>query len=218
MLHIFVANKQTLKIYLEHLFVGIGKEGEMSPFLKKCNVNHNWTKEKVLVKMLSDISRVREGDKIVFYLQEAWNQKGKFFGVFEAQSRAFFDEIDNHNFLLQELKKEIPYRLLIKPWKVFAKGIVEQEILDDLDCKEKPWQMYWNLIYRKIKGNRCCVAITEFAERELIKKFIAINNDSSLVGDNFSFDLEKEEIVLTDQRKDIYRETRKLWYSFKIYL
>ncbi|WP_181454152.1 hypothetical protein [Mycoplasma wenyonii] len=48
---------------------------ELSSFLYQKDVNFNWVKEKTLVSMLADVLRIREGDKIAFYLQGGVGKK-----------------------------------------------------------------------------------------------------------------------------------------------
>ncbi len=101
MYHVFIVDDNTFKLHLEYLFVGTGAKNRMSSFLhspETAQLHHST--ESNLVGMIADISKIRAGDKIIFYLQASISKKreGMFFGVFEATSRAFFDENNDNNF------------------------------------------------------------------------------------------------------------------------
>lgn len=202
MTHVFIVNEQTMKIHLEYLFAGTGSSKD-APFLldakymnsRKKEEGITSTAERNLAAMIADISRIRIGDKIIFYLQASNNNPGMFFGVFETASEAFYQPNSNH-YLTEELGKSLNFRVLIRPHKVYAKGISEHEALDSLVCVQHPSDMCWSLIYRKLKGNRGCTMITDKESRRLEILLSAKNNDEYLESNFFSF--ENNEIVASD--------------------
>ncbi len=88
--HVFIVDKRTLKYHLEYMFAGTGAGDKTVPFLCDCNASIHSTVERNLVGMIADVSRIRIGDKIIFYLQSADGNPGMFYGVFSAASTAFF--------------------------------------------------------------------------------------------------------------------------------
>lgn len=188
--HVFIVNEQTFKYHLEYMFAGTGAKDKPSTFLYNPNINFNANSERNLVGMIADISRIQVGDYIIFYLQASKGKQGQFFGVFRAKSKAFFDENDHNNFLINELGKGLSYRVIIEPseFGVFSKGVTEHEYLDSLKEKSHPYELCWSLIYRKLKGNRGCTMITELEFKDLLSKLKYINNDSTLSCINYTYD------------------------------
>ena len=127
--HVFVVDSTTFKQHLEYMFAGIGAKDKKSPFLSNCNFNYNANTERNLVGMIADISRIRENDNIIFYLQTNDNNPGTFFGIFKASTIGFFDENDDDNYLKNNLKKGLSFRIKIAPYEVFPIGITEHEYL-----------------------------------------------------------------------------------------
>ena len=134
--HVFIVDNKTFKYHLEYMFAGIGAKDKISPFLSnfKTNKIHSTT-ERNLVGMIADISRIRIGDKIIFYLQASKNRQGTFFGTFRATSIAFFDENNDNNYLKFQMCKGLSFRVLIEPDEVYPLGITEHEYLDSLNGK-----------------------------------------------------------------------------------
>jgi hypothetical protein len=197
-MHVFIVNEKTFKYHLEYKFVGTGASNKAALFLDEPNTEkiHSST-ERNLVGMIADISRVRKGDKVIFYLTGA----GKFYGVFKVVDIAFYDKIDD-NYLEKELGKMLSFRVLIEPDNVYAKGITERECLDSLKDVEKPYEMCWSLIYRKLKGNRGCTMILDYEFDRIHNLIKKKNKDVELTGDNFSYDPLKEEIIeILDSKK-----------------
>lgn len=178
--HVFVVDKTTFKIHLEYMFAGTGAGNKKVPFLTGIEEPIHWATENNLVGMIADISRLRIGDKIIFYLQAHDDKPGMFYGVFKVVSLAFFDENDGSNYLVEKLKKSLTFRVKIEPDCIYPKGVTEHEYLDSLEGVEYPYQMCWSLIYRKLKANRGCTMITDYEYERLINKFEYINNNSSL--------------------------------------
>lgn len=202
MTHVFIVNEQTMKIHLEYLFAGTGSSKD-APFLLNSEYVNPRKKEKGvtsaaernLAAMIADVSRIRIGDKIIFYLQANKSNPGMFFGIFEAASEAFYQPNSN-DYLTKELGKSLNFRVLIRPHRVYPKGISEHEALDSLICVQHPSDMCWSLIYRKLKGNRGCTMITDNESKRLEILLSAKNNDEYLESNFFSF--ENNEIVASD--------------------
>ena len=170
--HVFIVNEKTFKYHLEYMFAGTGAKEKESQFLDNPLIQYNAATERNLVGMIADISRIQIGDNIIFYLQATAGNQGRFFGVFRARSKAFFDENDTDNYLKIELEKGLSYRILIEAsdYGVYPIGITEHEYLDSLEGKNHPYELCWSLIYRKLKGNRGCTMITDFEFNDLLSK------------------------------------------------
>jgi hypothetical protein len=196
MTHVFVVDQFTFKYHLEFLFAGIGAKDKTSPFLTNSTIPFNHTTERMLVGMLADISRIRIGDKVVFYLQASAGSSGLFFGVFKVASLPFFDENDDANYLKDLLSRGLSLRILLEPDEVYSKGITEHEYLDSLQGKSHPYELVWSLIYRKLKGNRGCTMIMDYEFQDLLRKFRLKNNNKYLQGESFTFNTTSSEIEL----------------------
>lgn len=188
MAHVFIVNKTTFKVHLENMFAGTGASDVPTDFIFDPTVNIHTQNEKRSVGMITDLARIRKGDKIIFFVTGI----AKFYGIFEAASDFFVDPNDNDNYLFEELQKKLTYRILLKPYQVFEKGISEYNYLDSLEGLNHPYELCWSLIYRKLGGNRGCTMITD-AEYELFYKRVSKNN-SILNGTSFTFDLTNNEI------------------------
>ena len=197
--HVFVVDETTLKYHLEYLFAGTGAKDKESPFLSVPQADCHSTTERMLTGMIADISRIRIGDKVIFYLQATPNNPGMFFGVFKVVSNPFFDENDHQNYLQNKLQKGLSFRVLIEPDQVFAKGITEHEYLDSLKNKAYAYNLCWSLIYRKLKGNRGCTMIMDYEYNDLLSKLKAKNNHSPIDANNFTFNKDLREITSSSQ-------------------
>lgn len=193
--HVFVVDEQTFKYHLEYKFAGTGAGTKSAPFLLNPAISFNWATERMLMGMVADISRIRIGDKVLFYLQAKGNNQGSFFGIFRVSSLPFFDENDKNNYLVDKTGKGLSFRVLLEPDQVYAKGITEHEYLDSLQGKSHPYDLCWSLIYRKLKGNRGCTMITDYEFNDFLQKIQAKNNGICLTGNNFSFDVANNEII-----------------------
>lgn len=185
--HVFIVDRNTFKYHLEYMFAGTGAGEKKVPFLSDCEANIHSTTERNLVGMIADISRIRVGDKIVFYLQAAEGMSGMFYGVFKAASKAFFDENDTANYLCKELGKPLTFRIKIEPDCVYSHGVSEHEYLDSLQDINFPYEMCWSLIYRKLKGNRGCTMITDYEFELLTEKLKKINKKISCNQNSLAF-------------------------------
>lgn len=197
MTHVFIVNKQTFKIHLEYLFAGTGAGDVATDFIFDPAVVTDTQDEKRSVGMISDIARIRIGDKIIFFVTGI----AKFYGIFEAASDFFVDKNDADNYLCTELNKKLTYRILIKPYRVFKHGLSEFDFLDRLEGLTHPDEICWSLIYRKLGGNRGCTMITD-SEYELFLQKLSVDNDE-LYAEHFSFDVDND-VIFADNRVLIY--------------
>lgn len=200
--HVFIVNEQTFQCHLEYMFAGTGAGDKKSPFLYNASVNYNPHTERNLVGMIADISRIQIGDNIIFYLQASNEKQGKFFGIFTAKSRAFFDENDSDNYRKTELGKGLSYRILIETsgYGVYPEGITEHEYLDSLEGKNHPYELCWSLIYRKLKGNRGCTMITDFEFKDLLSKLRKKSNRLPFA-EQYTYDLSSG--VISENRNNL---------------
>lgn len=196
--HVFIVDTNTFKYHLEYLFAGTGAKDNYIDFNNNPDTSLNHTTENNLVRMIADSQRIRKGDFIIFYLQQNYSEKvweGKFYGIFKAkEDLSFLDNNDTNQFLKQELIKSLTFRTLIEPFKVYAKGVTEWEALDEIKCIQSPNQMLWSLIYRKLKGNRGNTMISIYESERLFKLLRDRNNCKPLSGQNFTFDIQNQEI------------------------
>ncbi|GIV27505.1 MAG: hypothetical protein KatS3mg027_1319 [Bacteroidia bacterium] len=93
---------------------------------------------------------------------------------------------------------------MLEPYEVYAKGVTEWEALDEIKYICSPNQMLWSLIYRKLKGNRGNTMITIYESERLFKLLRDKNNRQTLTGQNFTFDLQSQEII-QDNRQHKYK-------------
>lgn len=193
MAHVFIVNEQTFKLHLEYQFAGTGASDISTDFIFDNSIKINTQNEKRSVLMMADVLRIRKGDKIIFFVTGI----SKFYGVFEAASDFFLDPNDHKNYLGQKLGKILTYRLLIKPYKVYEKGLSEFDALDSLQGVKYPDEICWSLIYRKLDGNRGCTMITDQEYAILFKKLQ--KNNQLLQSKKYTYDDSKKKLfpVLT---------------------
>ncbi|MCZ6171896.1 DUF91 domain-containing protein [Campylobacter ureolyticus] len=197
--HIFIVNTNTLKYHLEYLFAGTGAKDKYIDFNNSPNTKFHYATENNLLGMIADISRIRIGDNIIFYLQAESGVEGKFFGIFKIKSLPFLDNNDNKQFLKDKLKKSLTFRVLIEPFEVYADGVTEWEALDEIKNICSPYQMLWSMIYRKLKGNRGNTMITIYEFERLRHLIRNKNNKQTLKSSNFSFDAVDKKIIATNK-------------------
>ena len=193
MTHVFVVNEQTFNIHLQYMFAGTG----FSTFEPALNSTSTckYDYENTFTGMIADISKVRNGDKVLFYVAGV----KKFFGIFEIDGVPFF-EAKNTDYLGDSLKKYLPFRVKIRPQKVFAKGILEQLALDDISTTNKPYEMCWSMIYRKLTGMRGCSFLTNYEADRIEGLLDSENNSYVLPNGDFCYDSKAEEIVASDTK------------------
>lgn len=200
--HVFIVDSVTLKYHLEYLFAGTGAKDYIVDFNNSADTSLRSQREHLLVSMIADASRVRRGDRVIFYLQQNYTQKiyeGKFYGLFKAVADwSFLDDNNVGQFLRNELVKSLVFRTLIEPDKIYADGVTEWEALDEIKHIQSPNQMLWSLIYRKLKGNRGNTMITIYESERLCQLIRNKNNRCELGCDNkqLSFDADTQQIIL----------------------
>lgn len=191
MTHVFVVNETTFNVHLKFMFAGTGFS-TFQPALNSISKS-KYDYENTFTGMIADISKVRNGDKVIFYVTGI----KKFFGIFEVDGPPFFEPY-NTNYLGTQLDKYLPFRVKIKPYKVYAKGIFEQTALDDISTIKKPYEMCWSMIYRKLTGMRGCSFITDYEMDKMSSLLIAENKNTVLQGKNFFFDSSKGIISISN--------------------
>lgn len=193
--HVFIVNEETFPLHLKYMFAGTGA-GDLSVDFNGSTDNNKV--EKNLVSMLTDAARVRKDDKIIFYCTGTFG-KGHFYGVFKAKDRCF---IDAKSEATPELSKKLTFRVLLEPDEVYAQGVTEWEALDSLEGVEKPCDILWSLIYRKLDGNRGNTMITPAESERLISMIRAKNDNTRVAFSQFSYD--KECKVITEGEQSLY--------------
>jgi len=187
---------------LEYMFAGTGSANDAVDFNNSSTtslyVGRKFAKENNLCEMIADFGRVRQGDKIIFYLQAQGGIEGKFFGVFKVKStEVFLENYSPSQYLLPDLGKNLTFRVEIEPDTVYAKGVSEWEALDSIKGLTSPNQMLWSLIYRKLKGNRGNTMITLYEADRLIQIIRAANSRITLSGSKFTFNPENQLIEIS---------------------
>ena len=200
--HVFIVDSVTLKCHLEYLFAGTGAKDYIVDFNNYADTSLSSQREHLLVSMIADASRIRKGDRIVFYLQQNYREQiyeGKFYGLFKATDDwSFLDNNNGGQYLREELVKSLTFRTLVEPDKIYAEGVTEWEALDEIKHIKSPNQMLWSLIYRKLKGNRGNTMITIYESERLCQLIRNKNSRRKLDCDNMvlSFDTDTQKIIL----------------------
>ena len=153
--HIFIVNENSFPVHLKYLFAGTGA-GEKDTHLS----------------LLADISRVRPGDPVIFYLERVG-----FFGTFKITGRPFKDD-RGPTYLEEYLQKKLIYRVMLEPLEVMPRCVSEWDALDKLPLYAK--DVIWSLIYRKLKGNRGCTPITLHEAERLLTMLRDSNHDQTI--------------------------------------
>ncbi|MBQ1516626.1 MAG: DUF91 domain-containing protein [Clostridia bacterium] len=194
MTHVFIVNERTFNIHLQYMFAGTGYKGnDLSCII---DLKKSGSTEKTLTGMIADISKLRIGDKVLFYVTGC----KKIFGVFEVAGLPFYESFtDNNNYLYDTLGKNLTFRVLIKPSLVFASGISEQEALDEIHDIEHPYQMCWSLIYRKLSGMRGCSFLTDYESERIIGLISKKNNGKNIQSTAYKYDFKSKSITANDQ-------------------
>ena len=192
MAHVFIVNDQTFKVHLNYMFAGTGAKDLNCDFL--IDMNSSITTEKLLTQMIADISRIRIGDSVLFYLQQNKTHEGMFFGSFKVKSNPF---LSSDNYLEDELGKKLTFRVELETGEVYENGITERDCLDSLENITHPSQMCWSLIYRKLNGNRGCTMITDYEYNSIMKKIRSINK-KPILSDKYDFDSSNYQIITFD--------------------
>lgn len=69
MAHVFIVSKLTFKYHLEYQFAGTGAGNVSTDFIFDTKIKLNTQDEKRSVGMITDVSRIKKGDKIIFFVQ-----------------------------------------------------------------------------------------------------------------------------------------------------
>ena len=207
--HVLIVDAATFPLHLEHLFVGTGAKDYQIDFNDAADSSLHPNREQLLVSMIADGGRIRQGDSIIFYLQQGKRiPEGKFFGVFQARhDGVFLDANDGQQHLFDHLGKSLTFRALIEPATVYAEGVTEWEALDEIKNIQSPGQMLWSLIYRKLKGNRGNTMITTYEAERLVHLIRSKNHRQELEvqGRSLSFDRDSQRIILRDTARPPYK-------------
>jgi hypothetical protein len=193
--HVFIVDGSTLRLHLEHLFAGIGARQDGFELIQNPKAISRTARR--MAGMASDISRVANGDSVFFYLQQSKSSAGRFYGEFVAVGTPY--GVENGKMIAGvKLSKNLPLRVSIAPKKVFPRGVREDDFLDRLSdplsgVLLKPYEAPWTLIYRKLLGNRGCVAIRD-QEADLLRRHLeAIPDNVPLEAGPFSLNSENHE-------------------------
>lgn len=208
--HVFIVDKTTFKVHLNYLFAGTGAKESVVDFNNNPQTSLHPTTERNLVGMIADASRIRQGDWVIFYLQQSIAEgiyEGKFYGVFKATNDwSFLDNNDSSQYLKSDLIKSLTFRTLITPHIVYPKGVTEWEALDEIKNIHSPNQMLWSLIYRKLKGNRGNTMITIYESERLCQLIRNKNNGATLNVQNnlLCFNGDNQEIEISEDTRRNY--------------
>jgi hypothetical protein len=192
--HVFIVNEETFPKHLQYMFVGTGsKDKDEHPGL------------------LTDISRVRIGDFVIFYIEGTVKIKGGFYGIFQiADAHPLVFHAPEEDGFQPSLSKKLIYRALFKPYEVYSKGISEWEALDKLPMYAT--EIQWSLIYRKLKGQRGCTPLLPWEAQRLIDMIRNKNSGKPIANQDhkvgFDWDNTNRIITLTSSPK-FYNLPRK---------
>lgn len=203
--HVFIVNDVTFSIHLLHRFAGTGTKDvsiiDFNGYSESC-LHH--AKENLLVKMMADVGRIKKGDRILFYAQSAGGQEGRFYGIFRATGPAFLDNDDKNQYLFDDLKKSLTFRVLFEPDEVYPEGVTEWEALDEIRGLDKPHQIIWSLVYRKLKANRGCTMITPYEEGRLCCLIRAGQRPLDYRNGSLYFDSGNRKIAVNADKQKLY--------------
>lgn len=185
--HVFIVNEETIPIHLQYGFSGTGA-AEKDEHVGLC----------------SDISRVRPGDLVIFYIEGTIKVKGGFYGVFQiSNKKPYAFHTPGKNSYYPNLSKKLIYRTRIMPYEVYSEGVPEWEALDKLPVYATDIQ--WSLIYRKLKGKRGCTPLLPWESKRLIDMIRNKNKGNVIANKNykagFDWDNINRQIVLTTTAK-----------------
>ncbi|MBZ7981259.1 EVE domain-containing protein [Campylobacter sp. RM12640] len=198
--HVLIVNERTLKYHLEFLFIGTGGNLSTIDFNNNSSTYLHHSTENSVISMIADFCRIKEGDLVIFYLQQSQNTgEGKFYGVFQVASQVFLDNGGSNQYLSSELGKSLMLRCLIKPYCVHPLGVTEWEALDYITQLKRPDEMIWSLIYRKLKGNRGNTMITLY-ESDYLINLIKQKNQNWFLNNTtgYSFDCKTQSIICSN--------------------
>lgn len=211
MTHIFIVNEQTFKVHLEYMFAGTGYSDNEPDFIDRDKIiTKSDFKEKTFVSMIADISKVRIGDLVAFYVTGC----KKIFGFFKIASDPFFvSKHDNYLGKKDNLNRYLPFRVKLEPYLVYSNGITEHQALDSILGIEHPYEMCWSLIYRKLTGMRGCSFVTDYESRRL-NMLISCGNKTHLSAKGYTYDKSTQTIVPLEKSK-IYQGNTEINLNIK---
>jgi hypothetical protein len=190
--HVFIVNEASFPVHLQYLFAGAGAAD---------NDEH--------IGLLSDIKRVRIGDRVIFYLETKKSSRidGGFFGVFKIANLTpiVIQDSNNPTYLERQLGKKLIYRVRLEPTEVYSKGIEEYKALDNLPVYAK--EILWSLIYRKLKGQRGCTPLTIEESNRLMDMIQRVNNNQFLHyanTDGFTYNVANQQIEIVPNGRNHY--------------
>jgi len=190
--HVFIVNEFSFPLHLQYLFAGTGAADAD---------DH--------IGLLSDIKRVRVGDRVIFYLEtkDSSGIEGGFFGAFKIAnlSPIIIQDSGNPTYLEQQLGKKLIYRVRLEPADVYSKGVIEYQALDDLPVYAK--EILWSLIYRKLKGYRGCTPLTIEESDRLMDMIQKTNHNQPLNyrnTDGFTYNTSSQQIEIVPNGKMQY--------------
>lgn len=209
--HVFIVNDRSFKTHLKYMFAGTGA-GEKDVDFNGCATSAlHPASENSLIMMMSDFSRVRTGDFVIFYVQSSFGSEGKFYGIYKIAGDPFLEFNIEKQYLFDELGKNLTFRVLIEPYKVYAEGVAEWEALDRISDIQSPNQMIWSLIYRKLKGNRGNTMITIYEAERLFRLIKKKNNNSEIAGNSYTYDGHRQ--VVSDDLPEKYSGNTDIKFS-----
>ena len=185
--HVFIVNEETFPIHLQYMFAGTGaKDKNDDPSL------------------LADISRVRAGDFVIFYIEGTTKVKGGFYGIFQiADTHPIVFHAPGQNGFQPNLSKKLIYRTLFKSYEVYSEGVSEWEALDKLPMYAT--EVQWSLIYRKLKGKRGCTPLLPWEAQRLVDMIRDKNNGKAIANQDYKggldWDNTNRTITLTSSPK-----------------
>lgn len=185
--HVFIVDEQSFQVHLEYMFVGTGSKENDVDFNNSNSTALKYQSENGLVSMMADFSRVRIGDYVIFYVQATSKKEGKFYGIYQIKEPPFVDHYGGKQYLLDQIGKNLTFRALIKPYKVYGEGVTEWEALDDIKGIGAPNQMLWSLIYRKLRANRGNTMITIYEAERLFNLIRVKNNNKEIVANSYAY-------------------------------
>lgn len=96
--HVFIVDSNTFKYHIEYMFAGTGAGDTFIDFNNLTTTSLHAQTENNLIGMIADLSRIRIGDNIIFYLQQDMKNKineGKFYGIFKVTNIGFMDNLEH---------------------------------------------------------------------------------------------------------------------------
>lgn len=151
--HVFIVDTNTFKYHLEYMFAGTGAGHSTIDFNNVATTNLHPQTENNLVGMIADLSRIRVGDNVLFYLQQDKGNKveeGKFYGIFKVSNIGFIDNL------------------------IYSK-------VNNVNCEEEyniKLKNNENFIFKSSANNRT-IKMTGFFDKNKILEKITIQNDKN---------------------------------------